>query len=610
MALADLKERLSSSKGDFKQSASDNNMNISKIAKDLSNAVFSQKKDISSLSSSIEESLNVSSQTSSKIEQTNSLLQESISIQNSMLTQLKTIASYIKQNKEDDKSGKGGWLNILGKIAAGGAIGAGGVIAANEMAKKQPGNSGSGSIDLNKKFSDLTEEEKTKFLEKQTKAEGVRAELNNPGAIQFGEHAKKYGAEAGPNNGTITLSKFPSMEKGKEAHRALWEGPKYSNLSLNQGLNKWVTGNENTPAPETYKKVFNQGSASKPVSEEDTSGKGDGKKEDKSSKDGLATIHSKNGAAKVAAEYASNFQGFIDELEANGYQIKDLSGFADRNIAGSNNKSWHSKGMAIDINPGSNPVTYGEPGRAPKTDMPENVGEIAAKYGLGWGGKWDGQKQDAMHFSLGEGPGAIFRGQGLEAASKKGGSGDQTAESSKGEASKDSGSKIPETSAGSTIGPKSFPDTYMGGKVIPFEPKRGIEKGFPGQGGIFGSILSALSPSRSEDAPMPQTQAAKGNLTPSYAESGSPQDTAANFFAADKDSTAKVLQQKATEEAALRQTADEAATKKAEPQKTQQADASYQRQHTINPGSKSDDSAFGKGDWAGDVLRYYGVNAA
>jgi hypothetical protein len=132
------------------------------------------------------------------------------------------------------------------------------------------------------------------------------------------------------------------------------------------------------------------------------------------SRDG--TITTKSGqSARVASQYATKFQGFIDDLEASGYKIKSLGGFANRNIAGTNTPSWHAKGMAIDINPGTNPVTYGQKGRKPQTDMPSNVQAMAAKYGLGWGGAWDGEKQDSMHFSLGEGPGAELRGKRNEA---------------------------------------------------------------------------------------------------------------------------------------------------------------------------------------------------
>ena len=103
----------------------------------------------------------------------------------------------------------------------------------------------------------------------------------------------------------------------------------------------------------------------------------------------------------VAAQYASNFKGFVDELEKSGYKIKSIGGYANRNIAGTNKKSYHSLGAAIDINPSANP--HLKDGRL-QTDMPPNVGAIAAKYGLGWGGNWRSSK-DAMHFSMGAGEG-------------------------------------------------------------------------------------------------------------------------------------------------------------------------------------------------------------
>lgn len=103
--------------------------------------------------------------------------------------------------------------------------------------------------------------------------------------------------------------------------------------------------------------------------------------------------------AMVASEYAGNFQGFIDELESTGYKISSLGGQADRNTA-KGEHSWHREGMAIDINPGANPHTFPGSPNYGQTDLPANIGEIAKKYGLGWGGNWTSSK-DTMHFSIG-----------------------------------------------------------------------------------------------------------------------------------------------------------------------------------------------------------------
>ena len=64
----------------------------------------------------------------------------------------------------------------------------------------------------------------------------------------FADWQKKYGGEpgktvTGPDNKTRTFTKFPSMEKGTQAQRALWESDAYKNKTLDQALGKWVDSN-------------------------------------------------------------------------------------------------------------------------------------------------------------------------------------------------------------------------------------------------------------------------------------------------------------------------------------------------------------------------------
>lgn len=108
----------------------------------------------------------------------------------------------------------------------------------------------------------------------------------------------------------------------------------------------------------------------------------------------LVALETKSGAkVKVNAAVAGNFAGFINELESLGYHIdaKQTGGFVDRNIDGSTRKSQHAYGNAIDVNWNSNTDRQGG-----KNNLPPNVAEIAAKYGLTWGGNW--KRQDTMHF--------------------------------------------------------------------------------------------------------------------------------------------------------------------------------------------------------------------
>lgn len=149
MAAAELKEisksvqGMNAATGQFKQAAADNNRNVSKVIKDLSSVFTSQKKDISGLGNAIQESLHEAQQTSGKIDNTNSLLQESISIQNLMYGQLRNVSSGIDKLNNLLLSNMPG-----GQQAAGGAGGAtprgsgGGNVAAALLA----GGVGGGAI--------------------------------------------------------------------------------------------------------------------------------------------------------------------------------------------------------------------------------------------------------------------------------------------------------------------------------------------------------------------------------------------------------------------------------------------------------------------------------
>lgn len=116
----------------------------------------------------------------------------------------------------------------------------------------------------------------------------------------------------------------------------------------------------------------------------------------------LAKVTSKSGkSASVNKKYQGQFQGIIDWLDAQGYNISSLGGYNDRDVTGQPGvKSVHAFGGAIDINPASNPFTKGKL----VTDMPAGIAQAAASLGLGWGGNWSNVK-DAMHFSVAQNEG-------------------------------------------------------------------------------------------------------------------------------------------------------------------------------------------------------------
>lgn len=102
------------------------------------------------------------------------------------------------------------------------------------------------------------------------------------------------------------------------------------------------------------------------------------------------------------------FEWFILDLTRDGYRLDGTAddwGYANRDIRGRPGvKSNHSWGLAIDLNATTNPMT--NDGRL-HTDLPPGVRDLAAKYGLTWGGAYRGRK-DAMHFE--------FTGTPLEAS--------------------------------------------------------------------------------------------------------------------------------------------------------------------------------------------------
>ncbi len=76
------------------------------------------------------------------------------------------------------------------------------------------------------------------------------------------------------------------------------------------------------------------------------------------------------------------------------YRVYSLGGYSCRTVAGSNKQSYHSFGLAIDVNAATNPHLQS----TCRTDMPSWFRDLFLKEGWGWGCNWRSSK-DAMHFS-------------------------------------------------------------------------------------------------------------------------------------------------------------------------------------------------------------------
>ena len=106
----------------------------------------------------------------------------------------------------------------------------------------------------------------------------------------------------------------------------------------------------------------------------------------------MTRIMSSVGPVIVNAAAAPHFQAFLNALVAQGYVIDTIIGYNDRNKRGGTSKSEHAYGNAIDINAARNPFRSGQ------TDMPANISDLAASFGLSWGGDWSPGHKDTMHF--------------------------------------------------------------------------------------------------------------------------------------------------------------------------------------------------------------------
>jgi len=106
-------QSINSIKGQFKQTASENNNSVKSISKDLGSHFSSQQNQIKSIQSNIDDIEDKSNKTATKLESTNSLLQQSIANQNDIMKTLKILVS------NTERLGNNGGSNSLSdKIGA------------------------------------------------------------------------------------------------------------------------------------------------------------------------------------------------------------------------------------------------------------------------------------------------------------------------------------------------------------------------------------------------------------------------------------------------------------------------------------------------------------
>lgn len=111
----------------------------------------------------------------------------------------------------------------------------------------------------------------------------------------------------------------------------------------------------------------------------------------------------------VHKKVAEDVKAIFRDIQASGFKIKSVGGYSWRGAAASSNRSHHSYGVAIDINPNENYMikngriisgSFWKPGQNEFSITPDGpVVRAFARRGWSWGGNWKSSK-DYMHFSL------------------------------------------------------------------------------------------------------------------------------------------------------------------------------------------------------------------
>jgi zinc D-Ala-D-Ala carboxypeptidase len=116
----------------FKQAANDNQRSMTKIVKDLTTMTSGQRKELSNLNNSMDDIAAANQQNAARISTTNSLLEESLTLQKSMITELRGLKALFSKQRESGETVSNvdpgvaaklkniaGSLFGVGKIAAG-----------------------------------------------------------------------------------------------------------------------------------------------------------------------------------------------------------------------------------------------------------------------------------------------------------------------------------------------------------------------------------------------------------------------------------------------------------------------------------------------------------
>jgi len=245
----------------FKQAANDNQRNMSKIVKDLTNMSVGQKRELSNLTNTLDDITTSNQQNAARISTTNSLLESSLTLQKTMVNELKslkTLFEVLSKNSSSSSSGEssvisgsalGSSLTKLRNVGLGvlkvGAIGAAGVVGggatANQILENQRsrGLTGAG---LAGSFQQTNTNYTGKEAEAKQAAENYLGKPIKP--EEWSELVRATSAEAGRKNQTeVAMVMATILNRARDKDKSI------SEILRERNQFQAVTGTRNNPNP-------------------------------------------------------------------------------------------------------------------------------------------------------------------------------------------------------------------------------------------------------------------------------------------------------------------------------------------------------------------------
>lgn len=575
--LPKITQLVNSIKGQFKQTANDNNRNISSVSRDLGRHFSAQQNQIRTVTTNVDEIETRVQQNASKVDNLTNLVNSSLAMQNDIL---KTLKSLLK-NTDDIKANVGAGSPLAAAIAGVAGVGAG-AAALGALG----GNSGSQSpVPFNGENRPILETIKARESGGDYKAENNTSTAS--GAYQFIDKTWRSRAEAaGVDTKMYPRAKdAPPEIQDRVADKYVSEILKQANNDVSKVPVAWYSGNINGKSNDVsqekiakyqsewmkdFAKHGGQQNANKqatPNAEGAPSGTGAQLTPPNSSSPNTqnggngnlnpSSLQSVGGEHKLQPAAAQAYISMVDAAKAEGITwnitdsyrtydqqvklAKEKGLYSEGGLAAEPGKSNHGWGTALDLGGGA---------QTPNSDQNKWLQQNAGRFGFAT------IPREPWHWE--------YKGGGVDTAGRQGGQ-QQAGVGNMGMGGMGRGIPMnPYAMLGGMLGGgRGAAIGAIAGAVLP--SALGVIGNIFGGGGASPGISTGGTPQARLNTESPMLPSLGSGSPFGFARSGSDEDTAANFFAADKRMQEKNNYLKQTAEQPLQQPTVQAKAKEETP---------------------------------------------